>query len=91
MNDDWITGTWTSGGFTLYLPAVAKLKLSDLNRVCDLISMCDKSLANIINDHDRIIEAIRNSDQTEKKKERKIKEIERRKSDYEKVYHWNVD
>ena len=91
MNNDWLTGTWRSGGFTLYLPAVAKLKLADLNRVCDLISMTDKSLANIINDHDLIIAAIKASDISEKKKQRKIKEIEKRKADYEKVYHWKID
>ena len=91
MNNDWLTGTWSSGGFTLYLPAVAKLKLPDLNRVCDLISMTDKSLANIINDHDLIIAAIKASDISEKKKQRKIKEIEKRKADYEKVYHWKID
>ena len=90
MNDEWLTGTWASGGFTLYLPAVAKLKLADLNRVCDLISMTDKSLANIIHDYDRVIEAISNADIRDKQKQRRIKEVQKRKEKYEKLYHWDI-
>ena len=90
MNEDWLTGTWASGGFTLYLPAIGKLKLDDLNRVCDLISMSDKSLANIIHDYDRVIEAISNADIREKQKNRRIKEVQKRKEKYEKLYHWEV-
>lgn len=90
MNNEWLTGTWPSGGFTLYLPAIGKLKLADLNRVCDLIGMTDKSLANIIHDYDMVIEAISNADISEKQKNKRIKEVQKRKEKYEKLYHWEV-
>lgn len=89
MTEKWLTGDWPYGGFTLYLPALAELPIRDLMKVCDLIQMTDKPTADQLDDFDRLINEIRNSDRIgEKFKKSRLKAVTERREAYEKTYYW---